>query len=525
MLPNDYWIAGETALDNRNLALAERHYRAALAIDPVHTPSLIGLSTVLTRTARHADSHAAALAAYESRPTAPPVVYAVAQRLRYFQEFERLIACLQAPGFANGAPPAIVAKAASMLSAVGAHGEAVDLLEKALQRHPRDAACLHMRATLHHFQGRTADAERFCEASLAADPLLYQNYHLLAGLTPVTPERNRVERIRKELKRAKPGGNGEIYLGFALHKELHDLRRYDEAWDALERASTAKRRQLRYSPADDEALVDALVEVCGAESVVPGRCVDQPATPVFIIGMHRSGTTLLERMLAGHSEISDAGETAAFRAEMELAIDRAAPLGPDAEFVRRMRGADFEAIARGYARRARWLAKGRPVFTEKLPQNFLNAGFVARALPQARFVHLSRDPMDTCFSNLRVLFGGVAPYSYDQIELGRFYLQYRRMMAHWREVLGPRMLELAYDDLVTDPERAARLVAAHCGVAYEPGMVDIQRSDGAIATPSASAIRQGFQRNRGAVWRHYEAHLQPLLDVLAPLYRNDGASA
>src|SRR5690606_4037763 len=141
--------------------------------------------------------------------------------------------------------------------------------------------------------------------------------------------------------------------------------------------------------------------------------LEQPHVPVFIVGMHRSGTTLLERMLAGHSQVGDAGETSAFHAQLELALDRAAPSGMDASFAELVRGADFDAIARGYAASARWLSRGNRLFTEKLPQNFFNAGFIAKAMPQARFLHLVRDPVDTCFSNLRTLFSGAALYSYD----------------------------------------------------------------------------------------------------------------
>jgi LPS sulfotransferase NodH len=512
------WMTGEQALARKDLAGAEAGFRKALQLDPSHAPALVGLSTVMTQRGRHRDAHDAAMAAYAARPPIAPVLFAIAQRLRYFHEFAALVDTLGTPAFALDAPAEVIAKGAVMLSSIGAHDAAIALVEQGLKRRPGDPACLYVRGNFHTFRGENDEAEACYEASLLADPLLFQNSMMLAGVRPATPERNHVERFREQLRRARPGGTGEVYLSFALHRQFHDLRRDEESWQSLERGCRAKRRQVQYRSEDDEALVAHLQRVCTVDFVGGIAPVAQPSVPIFIVGMHRSGTTLLERMLAGHSLVGDAGETSAFHAEMELAVDRAAPQGPDARFVDAAACADFEAIARGYARRATWLSRGKPFFTEKLPQNFLNVGFIARAIPQAKFLHLVRDPMDTCFSNLRQLFSGAALYSYDQRELARFYLMYRRMMAHWRTVLPGRVMDISYDRLVAEPEAMARAVAEHCGLDFEPGMVEIGRGGGTLSTPSATAVHQGFQKNRGEVWRRYEAHLRPLRTLLQPAY-------
>ncbi|AXK71348.1 sulfotransferase family protein [Lysobacter sp. TY2-98] len=518
MHPNQLWMAGEQALDRKNFKRAEISYRQALAIDPRHAPALVGLSSALTGLNRHRDAHDAAMEAFRFRPPIAPVLFGIAQRLRYFHEFEALEQCLATPSFGLEAPADIIAKAAVMLSSIGAHDPAVALVERGLVKKPTDAACLHVRGNFHYFRGELDRAEACYEASLRSDPLLFQNSMMLAGVRPATEERNYVERFREQLKLARPGGNGEIYLPFALHKQLHELKRYDEAWDALARGCAAKRKQMPYQLSSDRALVDAIVETCTAQFVGETSSVEQPIVPIFIVGMHRSGTTLLERMLSGHSRVGDAGETSAFHAELELAVDRATPAGPDATFIHAAKDADFDAVARGYARRAQWLGRGKPYFTEKLPQNFLNVGLIAKTMPQARFLHLVRDPMDTCFSNLRQLFSGAAQYSYASDELAGFYLLYRRTMAHWRRVLPGRVLDISYDKLIADPEAMARRVASHCGLVFEDGMVDIQRSSGTVATPSAGTARQGFRKDRGQVWRNYERHLGPLRASLQPAY-------
>ncbi|GAB6195944.1 sulfotransferase family protein [Lysobacter xanthus] len=516
--PNELWMAGEQALDRKNFKRAEALYRQALAVDPRHAPALIGVSTVMTEFGRHRDAHEATMAAFRFRPPFAPVLFGLAQRLRFFHEFEALVQTLGTSSFGREAPPDIIAKAAVILSSIGAHDAATALVDQGLAKRPTDAGCLHVRGNFYYFGGDPDRAEACYEASLRSDPLLFQNSMMLAGVRPATPERNHVDRFREQLRKARPGGNGEIYLGFALHKQLHELQRYEEAWDALERGCAAKRRQMPYDIAPDRAMVEAIETVCDAAFVGTGSAVDQPAVPIFIVGMHRSGTTLLERMLSGHSRVGDAGETASFHAEMELALDKSMPMGPDAAFVRRAAEADFDAVATGYARRARWMSRGRPYFTEKLPQNFFNVGLIARAMPQAKFLHLVRDPMDTCFSNLRQLFSGAAAYSYDLEQLAGFYLLYRRTMAHWRRVMPGRVLDIDYDALVADPESMARRVAAHCGLEFEPGMVDIARASGTVATPSAGTARQGFRKDRGQVWRRYEQHLEPLRIALQPAY-------
>jgi tetratricopeptide (TPR) repeat protein len=512
------WLAAEAAADRKNWTEAEAGYRGVLALDPGHIPSLIGLSTALSRRGAHRAAHEAAMSAIALAPQNPAFLFALGQRLRYFHEFEPLEKCLSHPGLAAEAPLTAVAKSVVMLSSIGAHDAAVHLADAALRRDPRHAASLYVRGNLYLFDGQVAEAERCYEAALQSDPRLFQSAWMLSGARTQTPESNHVERLRRQIRQATPGREGEVYLAYALHKELHDLGDYEGAWEALARGCAVKRRLIDYKPAVTKALVEQLMSACTSEFLRQGSSVSQPAVPIFIVGMHRSGTTLLERILAGHPDVGDAGETRAFDAQMELAADRAAPQGIDSEMIRRAATVDYDAVARGYARHVPWLSRGKSFFTEKLPMNFWNVGLIAKALPQARILHLVRDPMDTCFSNLRTLFAGVATYSYTQEELAGFYLQYRLIMEHWRSVLPGLILDVEYDALVTRPEEVVEQISAHCGIRYQPGLSDVSRLGGRVATASASTARKGILRDRGELWRRYERHLQPMQRVLSPLY-------
>jgi hypothetical protein len=184
----------------------------------------------------------------------------------------------------------------------------------------------------------------------------------------------------------------------------------------------------------------------------------------------------------------------------------------------RLAQADFDAIGRAYIEDLQARAAGRSFVTEKLPPNLINAGFIAKALPGARILHMVRDPRDTCFSNLRTYFNRTATYSYDQLQLTAYYRQYRDLMRHWHAVMPGRILDVDYDELVSDPEPTARKVLAFCGLSFEPGTLVVDRP-GAVATASSAYVRSGILRNRGAAWKPYANHLRPMLDALDGMER------
>jgi hypothetical protein len=233
--------------------------------------------------------------------------------------------------------------------------------------------------------------------------------------------------------------------------------------------------------------------------------------------MHRSGTTLLEQLLDGHGDVKGVGELYDFTSQMRYATDHHCRGVIDATVVERAGSVDFEAVGRGYLEKMEWRLGGERHFTDKLPSNFLNVGFICRALPQAKILHMVRDPVETCFSNLRELFSDANPYSYDQIELADYYKQYRRLMAHWHQACPGRILDVDYAELTRDPETVMRRVAAFCGLEYEAGMLDIAARKRGVATASAVQVRQGIVARESPKWAPYETYLQPLIQAL----RND----
>jgi hypothetical protein len=215
--------------------------------------------------------------------------------------------------------------------------------------------------------------------------------------------------------------------------------------------------------------------------------------------------------------VSDGGETYAFTAQLKSASDHKCQQSVDLLSVQRLANADFDAIGRGFINDSKWRTKGKPFLTEKLPPNLLNAGFIAKAIPNARVLHMVRDPVDTCFSNLRTYFTNAALYSFNQLDLANYVGHYRGLMEHWRAVMPSRVLDISYDNLVNDTEGTVRRIFDFCGLPFEADALKVERSSGAVSTASTAHVRQGILTNRGAAWKPYESHLQPMIERLQEL--------
>jgi hypothetical protein len=236
--------------------------------------------------------------------------------------------------------------------------------------------------------------------------------------------------------------------------------------------------------------------------------------PVFITGMHRSGTTLLEQMLDGHHDVRGLGELYDFTSAMRQGTDHHCQGVIDPVIVERAAQADFPAIGKHYLDGLAWRLSGERFFIDKLPSNFLNIGFICQALPEAKVLHMVRDPMETCFSNLRELFSGANPYSYDLLELADYFREYKRLMAHWHARYPGRILDVDYAQLTADPETQLKRISAFCGFNFEPAMIDLQSRQRGIVTASAVQVRGRIRVESTPKWRAYAPYLQPLRDRL-----------
>lgn len=344
----------------------------------------------------------------------------------------------------------------------------------------------------------TGAARRYRRAlACEPDPAFYANLADLVRFGAGDGDIAAMERLAAE---AGPlDGEACIPLYFALGKAYEDCGEGERAFRHYARGNSLKRRVVAY----DE--MEALSALARAERHFSGERLARMAeqgepdeTPIFILGMPRSGSTLIEQILASHPGVHGGDERPDFP-DLLGAFD----------------GENFQALGTAYLARSRALAPGAIRVTDKLPGNFLHAGAIHLALPNARIIHSRRDPADTCLSCFTKLFRGEQAYSYDLGELGRYYRAYARLMAHWRSVLPAKVfIEVDYEALVGDPEHQTRRLLDHCGLAWDPACLAFHETRRAVRTASAAQVRRPIYRESIGRWRLYGDLLAPLLTEL-----------
>jgi Sulfotransferase family/Tetratricopeptide repeat len=397
---------------------------------------------------------------------------------------------------------------------LGEHERANQLYRLSTELAPRDPRFSYNLACSERSLGRLAEAEAACDRAIAIDAGHYASYLLRSELKVQTDSANHIEELEALLSRRPDDYRARMFLGYALGKELDDVERFDRAFHWFSTAARTRRERLDYNVAADVRKLQRIAEIYDSDSPkAPERAADSPAAAVhslrfiFIVGLPRSGTTLVERILTGLSSVRSNGETDNFSHAL-LGASRG-----DGDVFARAARSDPAAVASEYARLA---LAGPPAgaIVEKLPLNYLYLGAIRRALPDARILLVSRSPLDSCFAMYRTLFAAGYPFSYDLAELGHYYAAYDRLVAHWRSTLGAHLHEVHYGELVRDPKRVGAAIAAHCELAWKDAAVDIQQNKSVSLTASAAQVRRPIYGSSSGRWRRYEQHLGALMSTL-----------
>jgi len=416
---------------------------------------------------------------------------------------------------AEAAPPADALGRDTMgcvYARLGDHDAALPHFVAAVDLAPENDQFRYNHAATLSFLGRTEEAEAVLEVILGRAPNDARAHHLLAGLRKQTPARNHVERLRTVHDGSSPGRD-RLLTGYALVKELEDIGDAEEALECLVAINAAHHATLDYDFARDAAIFDA-VEV--AWPLVMRAPAGEGATeaPILVIGMPRTGTTLVDRILASHPGVESVGELQALPLAFKAAAQTRSRNVLDPETILAAAGHDASAIGRNYlARTAHHRRTPALRFVDKFPGNFFYAGIAARALPNAAIVCLRRNPMDTVLANFRNLFAigsRYYDYSYDLLDIAAYYARFDRLMAFWRKALPGRILELSYEELVEDQEGETRRLLAHCGLDWADECLNFHAYSGAVSTPSAAQVRRPIYRDSVARWRKHAAVLAPV---------------
>jgi tetratricopeptide (TPR) repeat protein len=362
---------------------------------------------------------------------------------------------------------------------------------RALELAPQSPEALVLRGELHADRGQFAEAQQLFERVLASNPAFAPAYCSIAAHKRMTRDDAGWLKGAQLLLAAGLPLADEVELRYSLGKYFDEVADYDAAFDSYHQANGLKKRLgSGYDAADFAALADRII----GRRYDPSPGASDSETPVFIIGMPRSGTSLAEQILSSHPSVSGAGEVAFW----DRAFD--SPARAD--------------LAREYLQRVQERAAPAMRITDKMPANFLYAGLIHSVFPRARLIHMQRHPLDTCLSIYFQNFFNVSPYANDLVALGHYYSQYLRIMAHWRKTVP--LLEVPYEGLVADPEQWTRRMLDFVGLPWDPRCLQFHDNPRAVITASRWQVRQKINARSVDRWRNYEKHLAPLLPLAEP---------
>lgn len=405
----------------------------------------------------------------------------------------------------------------SILVRCEAHEEALELYGKALRLAPDFEEATRGLITVYRFLGRLTECEQLCDRFLARQPRDTEIQHLRSSLRTLTEMRNHVDELRALLAEDWPHWREKVQLHYSLAKELEDLEHYEASFAELERGASLRHRQTVYDVRQDTAIFQSIKDSFQPDQIAALMGGGVPSEePIFIVGMPRSGTTLVERIIASHSQVFAAGELQDFASEMVRLVAE----GPDGmpqdrlQLPSRSMGIDFAKLGRRYIESTRRITGHTPRFIDKLPLNFLYIGHIRLALPNARIVHVKRNPMDSCYAMYKYLFKQAYPFSYDLESLGLYFHAYHDLMNHWNKVFPGQIVEVEYEALIKDQEGESRQLMAALGLEWQEQCLSFHTSRSASTTGSASQVRRPIYSSSVGKWQRYASQLQPLQTVL-----------
>jgi tetratricopeptide (TPR) repeat protein len=393
--------------------------------------------------------------------------------------------------------------------------EAVEVFRRAIDLEQNQPQYHYNLAVAYRFLGRLTEAEEQLDLVLHLSPGDYEAHHLRSGLRRQTRDSNHIAALKTALdgKNLKPVAR--VHLCYSLAKEYEDIGDAEASFAYLEQGARTRRENMRYDIRTDLDIIEAIGKQY-PEDVFTGSITGfEESGPLFVLGMPRTGTTMVERILASHSAVVSLGEPDNFSQEMIRQIkDRGIKPRSRLDLIAKTRDLDFTALGEAYIASVQSIRHDSPFFVDKLPFNYLYVGLIHLAMPNARIINLQRHPMASCYAIYKQLFQQAYPFSYDLNELAQYYVAYHRLMEHWNSVLPGVIHTVYYEDVVADTEAQARKLLDFCKLPWEPDCLKFYDNRQVSTTASAAQVREPVYSRSVDQWRQYRSYLQPVEAVL-----------
>jgi tetratricopeptide (TPR) repeat protein len=400
----------------------------------------------------------------------------------------------------------------------GRFEEAVKVFTTALQKEADHGSSLvglgHSLKTI----GRQEEAVETYRNCIRAFPAFGDAYWALANLKTFRFTDDEIATMEDKVADESLLDETRVHFNYALGKAHEDRGNYDQAFDRYDRGAKLRRSSESYEPLQTtRTAYDMIIKTITPEVLQQNAGHGDPdPAPIFIVGMPRSGSTLIEQILASHSQVDGTHELLDLP-QIIHAINAQKPKGACYPRALLHYGEELATLGRQYIALTRRFRGNAPFFTDKLPNNFVSVGLIALILPNAKVVNARRHPLDTCLGCYKQLFFKGQTNTYDLVELGEFYLEYQRMMDYWHKILPGKVLDVQYEQMVEDQEDQTRRLLEHCGLPWEDNCLRFYETDRAVITASSEQVRQPIYSRSVNSWRRFEKHLGPLIKVLEPL--------
>jgi Tfp pilus assembly protein PilF len=409
--------------------------------------------------------------------------------------------------------PIVLDLIGTTLSLMGEHSAAQSFYSRANTLLPDHPPFLQNLANNLVYHGQTEAADRIFRKIIALQPDSPQAHWALSTSTRAT-DSSHIEQMQRLAAHHQQHPRERAFYQYAIGKELEDLQQWDDAFTAFNAGAEARRATVEFDEQAEAAMFELLEQRYTRDwfDALPEGNPD--SSPIFVLGQPRTGTTLIERIITSHSAVHSAGELQ----QLGLALRRLAnyrnPRRFSAELFAAALALDPAKVAGLYLRTSSKMRGTTARFVDKLPQNYLMIPIILKALPNAKIVHLVRDPMDACFSSFKQLFADAYLHSYEQQEMARHHARYRRLMQVWRERFPGQFFDISYEDTARNLEPNARALVKYLELPWEPACLEFHQQEGAVSTASAVQVREPAHTRSIGRWRRYEAQLAPMINAL-----------